>query len=112
MIGGALGTYASWRVTQLLLAVMGLGIAAIVLVYLPETSHPGVRGLDKLLAQERAKNMESGTIRPEDGNENQNQKVEAWRWVWLNPFSTLTLLKSPVILLLVKIRNMLITIVF
>ncbi|GJJ11728.1 hypothetical protein Clacol_005966 [Clathrus columnatus] len=98
MIGGALATYASWRVMQLCLAVMGLGIATVVYVYLPETSHPGARGMDKLLAQERAKSIENGTN--DEGEESENKTSSSWRWVWLSPFSTLTLLKSPVILIL------------
>lgn len=96
MVGGALATYASWRLMQVLLAAMGLGITIVVFVYLPETSHPGVRGLDKWNAQRRVKNIENGT----HGEENKDK--ESWHWVWLSPLSTLTLLKSPVILLLVK----------
>ena len=69
--------YASWRLMQ-----AGVGIAALLtylLMYLgmPETSHPGTRGIDK-----------------EFGGK--------FKWVWLNPFKCLWFMRSPNLLALVS----------
>jgi len=69
--------YASWRVMQ-----AGVGFAAVLtsfLMYLgmPDTSHPGTRGVDK-----------------EFGGE--------FKWVWLNPFNCLWYMRSPNLLALVS----------
>lgn len=45
--------------------------------YLPETSHPGTRGLDKLKPTDR-------------------------KWVWMNPFASLGILRSPNLALVVS----------
>ena len=69
--------YGSWRLMQ-----AGVGVAA-VLTYLlmyvgmPDTSHPGTRGIDK-----------------EFGGK--------FKWVWLNPFKCLWYLRSPNLLALVS----------
>lgn len=61
------------------------GILALFLtfVYLPETSHPDTRGIDKL--------YEHGEL--ERGK---------FKWVWLNPFRSLLLMKSPNMILIVR----------
>ncbi|TCD62516.1 hypothetical protein EIP91_006790 [Steccherinum ochraceum] len=70
VIGGFFAEYYSWRIMQLALCIAGLVTLTLVSLFLPETSHPGSRGVDKL----------------EDGKP---------RWVWLNPFKGLALLRSP-----------------
>ncbi|KAI0035569.1 MFS general substrate transporter [Vararia minispora EC-137] len=77
MIGGLVAHYASWRVMQLCLAISAVCLFCGMYTWLPETSQPRARGIDKLLEGEGA------------GSEKQ------WRWVWLNPFSDLALLRSP-----------------
>ncbi|KIJ33129.1 hypothetical protein M422DRAFT_265000 [Sphaerobolus stellatus SS14] len=84
LAGGLASTYASWRVMQLILFGMALAALFAIMAFLPETNHPGTRGIDKLLAQEEAEGRTGG-----------------WRFVILNPFQSLTLLKSPNILLIV-----------
>ncbi|TFK45914.1 MFS general substrate transporter [Heliocybe sulcata] len=74
--GGLAAYYASWRVMQLALFVAGLSAVLLVVFFLPETVHPDVKGLTRYLR--------------EKGNENKK-----WAWVWLNPFSSLGLLRSP-----------------
>ena len=69
--------YASWRLMQ-----AGVGFAALLtylLMYvgMPETSHPGTRGIDK-----------------EFGGK--------FKWVWLNPFKCLWYMRSPNLLALVS----------
>ena len=64
---------------QAILSAFGLFMLLLTMVFLPETSHPGARGVDKLIEAEG---------RP--------------RWVWLNPFGCLSLLRSPNIILLVS----------
>ena len=63
---------------QAFLSCFGFVLLLTTYFTLPETSHPGARGVDKLIeAEGRSK------------------------WVWLNPFKSLKLLKSPNITLLV-----------
>lgn len=69
--------YASWRLMQ-----VGVGFAALLtfsLMYfgMPETSHPGTRGIDKMF----------------DGK---------FKWVWLNPFRCLRFMRSPILFALVS----------
>ncbi|KAJ7097115.1 MFS general substrate transporter [Mycena belliarum] len=75
IIGGWVAHYASWRYLQLGLAVFGGFLVAAMLSYLPETSHPGMTGLEKAHADD--------TTRP------------PFRWVWLNPVASLWFLRSP-----------------
>ncbi|GJE88176.1 MFS general substrate transporter [Phanerochaete sordida] len=71
-IGGVTAHYYSWRTTQYGLCVAGLASFLLTLCFQPETSWPGKRGVDKLIEKEgRA------------------------RWVWLNPFGSIALLRSP-----------------
>ncbi len=80
MIGGIMTHYYSWRVMQY--GLLSFGILSFTLTYFlqPETSQPGARGVDKVLQA--------------------NGKVS---WVWLNPFESLALLRSPNVLLLVRV---------
>ncbi|KAF8519865.1 major facilitator superfamily domain-containing protein [Gautieria morchelliformis] len=83
LMGGVMATYASWRAMQLFIFSMGLTALISVAVFLPETSHPGTRGIDNLILQERF---------------GQPLKRPKWRMVWLNPFKPLRILQGPVIL--------------
>lgn len=71
-VGGVTAHYFSWRATQYGLFFAGLISLMLTYLFQPETSHPGARGVEKLIRSEgRA------------------------RWVWLNPFQSLALLRSP-----------------
>lgn len=63
------------------------GLIAFVLVYffLPETSHPGGRGIDRELKNAEAKG------------------IVAKRWHFLNPFKSLMLLRSPNLMAIVSL---------
>src|SRR5215475_9697598 len=79
---GLAAHYASWRAMQWGLFVWGVLIFAAMALWFPETSHPGTRGIDKL-------------VQSSDGE-------RRWKWVWLNPLSSLTLLRSPNLMLVVS----------
>lgn len=64
---------------QVFLSGFGFLLLLATFFTLPETSHPGARGVDKMIEAEGRST-----------------------WVWLNPFSSLKLLKSPNITLLVR----------
>lgn len=77
--------YSSWRMMQWIL--FGMAMLALILVnlILPETAHPGSRGMDNLF---REQEYRSGRHR--------------WKWVWLNPFRSLSLLRGPNVFLVVR----------
>ncbi|CAL1703109.1 unnamed protein product [Somion occarium] len=77
LAGGVAAHYYSWHLMQAILFAFGFVMLLVTLFFLPETSHPGARGIDKLI--------EAGG-KP--------------RWVWLNPLECLALLRSPNIVLL------------
>ncbi|KAJ7181246.1 MFS general substrate transporter [Mycena filopes] len=81
IIGGWVSHYASWRYLQLALGIAGGSLWLVMLFYLPETSHPGATGLEKLAVD--SEDAEPGRERPR------------FRWVWLNPFACLWFLRSP-----------------
>jgi len=72
LAGGIATYYFTWRHMQYALFLSGILALALVFLLLPETSHPGTRGIDKEHASGRYP-----------------------RWVWLNPLSGLALLRSP-----------------
>ncbi|KAH7890112.1 major facilitator superfamily domain-containing protein [Phlebopus sp. FC_14] len=74
--GGTAAQYWSWRGFQFALGVSGIVQMLMIHVFLPETAHPNTRGIDKL--------------------------GEGSKFVWINPFSTLRLLRSPNILAVVS----------
>lgn len=79
---GIMARYYSWRVMQ-----YGIGIAqailfVAVLFAFPETSQPGARGIDKARAS--------------------HPEGKSPGFVWLNPLKPWYLLRSPVILMLVR----------
>jgi len=79
ILGGLAARYASWRVLQLALGICGAALFVLVLMFLPETSWPRARGIDKL--------REAGG--PIDT-----------RWCWLrNPLRNISILRSPNVLL-------------
>ena len=71
-VGGVTAHYYSWRTTQYGLAAAGIVSFLLTLFFQPETSQPGARGVDKLIEKEGKS-----------------------RWVWLNPFGSIALLRSP-----------------
>lgn len=71
-IGGVTAHYYSWRTTQYGLCVAGIVSFLLTLFFQPETAWPGARGVDKLIEKEGRS-----------------------RWVWLNPFGSIALLRSP-----------------
>ncbi|CAL1703106.1 unnamed protein product [Somion occarium] len=75
--GGVAAHYYSWRLMQAILCGFGFVMLLVTFFWLPETSHPGTRGVDKLIQVEG---------KP--------------KWVWLNPFTSLAILQSPNITLL------------
>jgi len=86
VLGGWLATYVSWRVMQLVIAIMGLIAFVFIAIFLPETSHPGTRGIDK------SRVTGSLTKSPSVQRDNTHR-----RFVLLNPFRILVLLKSPIL---------------
>ncbi|KAH7890115.1 MFS general substrate transporter [Phlebopus sp. FC_14] len=76
-LGGGLATHlASWRVMQYALGFASILTMILVATFLPETSQPGCRGVDK--AAEGPRRL---------------------RFVWVNPFSSLALLRSPLVII-------------
>lgn len=75
--------YASWRVMQLIVGAIGLVVFGIIWFYMPETSHPGARGIDKLRLK-----AESGV------------RIK-WTNYLVNPFAPLGLLRAPNVLAVV-----------
>ena len=73
--------YYSWRIMQLLIGLIGFLVFFLILFFLPETYHPNKRGVD---------NFDPSLL-------------SKWRPVILNPFQPLWLLRSPNILLVVRI---------
>ncbi|KZS89833.1 MFS general substrate transporter [Sistotremastrum niveocremeum HHB9708] len=80
-IGGLVAERASWRAMQAGIGFVGLVALVLVIIFLPETMHPGTRGIDKAEA-EFIKNGKSRKI-----------------LVLLNPFRALALMRSPVLFL-------------
>ncbi|KZP12960.1 MFS general substrate transporter [Athelia psychrophila] len=76
LCGGLASQYASWRHMQYSLGICGLIAFWAVFFFLPETMHPGTLGVDKASS--------TGSSR---------------RLFWINPFASLTLLRSPNLLL-------------
>ncbi|KAI6027198.1 major facilitator superfamily domain-containing protein [Pisolithus marmoratus] len=81
LAGGTAAEYWSWRGFQVALGVWGLIQMVLVYLFLPETAHPGTRGIDKLKDEASRK-----------------------RLVLVNPFRSLDILRSP-ILILITIAN-------
>ncbi|KAJ7669655.1 MFS general substrate transporter [Mycena rosella] len=82
IVGGWVSHYASWRYLQLGLFIFGGILLLAMLFYLPETSHPGMTGLEKE-AELKPSDVDDAPERP------------PFRWVWLNPFGCLWFLRSP-----------------
>jgi predicted MFS family arabinose efflux permease len=82
VLGGLAARYASWRVLQLALGICGAVLFATVLLFLPETSWPRTRGIDKLREADRSVVV---------------------RWSWLrNPFAHISIFRSPNVLAVVR----------
>lgn len=72
---------------QLVLFGIALFSLICVVILLPETMHPGTRGIDKLLIIEEA----------------HGENSPRWRFVWINPFKSLALLRGPNIFFVVGV---------
>lgn len=77
--GGAASHYLSWRFLQYALGVMGVVGLVLVILILPETLDP-----DLLHTRKQGGEKKAG-------------------WVWLNPFNSLTLLRSPNVFAVVSV---------
>ncbi|KAG6330388.1 hypothetical protein ID866_8700 [Astraeus odoratus] len=82
LTGGTAAQYWSWRGFQIALGIWGFVQMALMYLFLPETAHPNTRGIDKVKGGERPRQ----------------------RLVWINPLSSLVLLRSP-ILMLITVAN-------
>jgi hypothetical protein len=69
---------------QFALCLSALAGFVLVALFLPETSHPSTRGIDKALGTQDAPSNMGSTA-----------KAIRWKWYWLNPFASLALLRSP-----------------
>ncbi|EKM83312.1 hypothetical protein AGABI1DRAFT_89867 [Agaricus bisporus var. burnettii JB137-S8] len=78
--GGLAAQYASWRLMQLIIGVLGTFAFVVIWFCFPETSHPGARGIENLRMQ-----ADKGI------------KIR-WTHYLVNPLSPLGLLRSPNIL--------------
>lgn len=78
-MGGLVAYHWSWRTMQMGIAVAAMLVFLIMYLYLPETSQPNARGIDKL-------------------NEGLPIHEQKWKFTLLNPFANLALLRSPVVL--------------
>lgn len=96
IVGGWVSHYASWRYLQLGLFAFGGVLCLAMFLYLPETSHPGTTGLEKLVhAELKGRDSEE----PTDSETAPIAERPAFRWVWLNPLACLWFLRSPTIVL-------------
>ena len=82
-VGGIMAHYYSWRATQYGLFVAGFVSLILTWLFQPETCQPGTRGVDKLISSEGKA-----------------------RWVWLNPFESVALLRSPNVLFIVSVYGL------
>ena len=69
---------------QFILAGAGLLGFTCIVFFFPETSHPGVRGIEKTRKARQHEAQRDGSTQP-----------EAVNWVWVNPVKPLWLLRSP-----------------
>ncbi|PBK60698.1 MFS general substrate transporter [Armillaria solidipes] len=70
---GVVAHFSSWRTMQFILGGAGFGAFICMYLFFSETSHPGVRGVDKLKIEEHS----------------------TAPFVWVNPLRSLALLRSP-----------------
>ncbi|CAA7261029.1 unnamed protein product [Cyclocybe aegerita] len=73
LAGGLAAHYFSWRLMQLSLGFVGIAVFFCILLFFPETYHPGERGIDKA----------------------DPASLPSWRPVLINPLRPLWLLRSP-----------------
>jgi MFS family permease len=81
-IAGFTAHYWSWRATQYQIFWAASLAFTLTMLLQPETSQPGTRGLDKLIEKEGRS-----------------------RWVWLNPFANVALLRSPNVFFVVRVSD-------
>ncbi|KAJ7728010.1 MFS general substrate transporter [Mycena maculata] len=99
IVGGWVSHYASWRYLQLGLFACGGILWLAMLLHLPETSHPGTTGLEKLFnAGPKSRDVESE--QHPDPEASLATERHPFHWVWLNPFACLWFLRSPNVVLM------------
>ncbi|KAJ7897559.1 MFS general substrate transporter, partial [Mycena olivaceomarginata] len=82
VIGGWVAHYASWRYLQLALLAFGGLLTVAMALYLPETSHPGTTGLEKLASAERSKaDAVGGAETDSDSVDEPDNERARFRWV-------------------------------
>jgi MFS family permease len=101
-IGGFAAHYSSWRILQAAIGLVALLVFFILTVFLPETSHPGERGVDKVNLAKRKGKATSNTDGDEIEEGGWGARVKDKLPVLLNPFAPLWLLKSPNLLFVVR----------
>ena len=74
----------------------GLVVLLLILFFVPETSHPGERGIDKA-------NEAFLALNPADGSESEPRRRKGLGLVFLNPFWNFWLLRSPNIMAIVSL---------
>ncbi|KAK7024745.1 MFS general substrate transporter [Favolaschia claudopus] len=89
VVGGWVSHYSSWRYLQYGFFVCGTALFLSMLMFLPETSHPGTTGLEKLVK------AEGDAVEEEQSESVTSDNRRPFRWVWLNPFSSIWVFRSP-----------------
>jgi hypothetical protein len=83
---GLAAHYSSWRTMQFILFFCGLSAFVLIYAFFPETSHPRAGQTDK-------------------SDETVQAPAKRRKWVWLNPFKPLYLLRSPNLMIIVCTPN-------
>ncbi|TFK35472.1 major facilitator superfamily domain-containing protein [Crucibulum laeve] len=74
-LGSITAAHSSWRVMQVYLGVLGFCAFICIVFCFPETSHPGSRGVERILAE--------------------GKRIPTWRPIFINPLQPLWLLRYP-----------------
>jgi MFS family permease len=102
LCGGLATHYASWRVMHLAIAAAAVLVFVLMLTSLPETVHPGTRGVDRDREAARKIITRDGEVALEaDGPENATDRGNGWGIKLLNPLGGLWLMRSPNLLFVV-----------
>jgi hypothetical protein len=86
---------------QVVLAVVTLGVLIPIVLFFPETSHPGTRGIDKLSPATSERGLEATSEEETQGSFSSLFRLKMP--VILNPFEALLMLRSPNLLAMVGV---------